>query len=139
MKVMRLINNLMVDDVVEAVDFYIENLGFELMMAVPEGTEEVVYSFEESVTYGFAALKHDDVEIMFQSKLSVKEEFPDMPECTAWCPSILYFQITDIEGLFEKLRDRVDIVKGLHEAFYGMKEFYMKDSNGYMLGFAEKA
>ena len=47
-------------------------------------------------------------------------------------------QVIGLEELFEKIKDEVEIVKGLHEAFYGMKEFYVRDKNGYMLGFAEK-
>jgi len=139
MNVTRLINNLMVGNVRETVQFYTEFLGFKLMMAVPEGTQDVVYELSEGTVYSFAALKNGDVEIMFQSAESILSEFSGVGHNDPGCRVILYMQVIGLEELFEKIKDEVEIVKGLHEAFYGMKEFYVRDKNGYMLGFAEKA
>lgn len=138
MTVKRLINNLMVSDVKESSGFFTEFLGFRLMMAVPEGTEDVVYGFADDGEYSFAALKNGDVELMLQSAGSVSNEFPNVAHNDPGCRVILYMEVTDLEELFETIKDEVEIVKGLHEAFYGMKEFYVRERNGYMLGFAEK-
>jgi uncharacterized glyoxalase superfamily protein PhnB len=48
-------------------------------------------------------------------------------------------QVNNIEDYYNVLSEKAEVVKGLYEAFYGMKEFYIKDPNGYMVGFAEKA
>lgn len=139
MKVKRLINNLMVENVRNSSEFYISNLGFELVIAVPDGTQDVEYSYRDGVTYAFAIIKKGEVELMFQSLKSVRDEFPEVHECGVGCSAIFYMQVTDIEELFEKLEYKTNIIKGLHESFYGMKEFYIKDPDGYILGFAEKA
>jgi len=128
----------MVGNVRETVEFYTEFLGFRLMMAVPEGTQEVVYEMNEDTVYSFAALKNGDVELMFQSAESIVSEFPDVGHNDPGCRIFLYMQVTELEELFEKIKGEVEIVKGLYEAFYGMKEFYVRDKNGYMLGIAEK-
>lgn len=138
MNVSKIINNLMVTDVRASVDYYESMLGFELVMAVPEGTEDVVDSMEDGVTYGFAVVKNSEVEIMFQSECSIRTEFPNLPECSSGSHAIFYMQVTGIDELFERLEDKVELVKGLYEAFYGIKEFYIKDPDGYILGFAEK-
>ncbi|PLX68712.1 MAG: glyoxalase [Denitrovibrio sp.] len=139
MNTTRLLNNLMVENVVDSLNFYISSLGFELVMAVPEGTEDIVYSLVEDQEYGFAVIKNGDVELMFQSLSSIKSEFPTINIDAASSRVIFYMQVIGIDELFASLEGKVDIVKGLHEAFYGMKEFYIKDFDGYILGFAEKA
>lgn len=139
MNVTKLLNNLMVESVRTSVSFYVTNLGFELVMAVPEGTEDVVYNFVDEQEYGFAVLRNGDVELMFQSLSSIREEFPSLCDCLSGCGVIFYMQVIDIDALFAELKEKVPVVKGLHEAFYGMKEFYIKDVDGYILGFAEKA
>ncbi|ADD68775.1 Glyoxalase/bleomycin resistance protein/dioxygenase [Denitrovibrio acetiphilus DSM 12809] len=138
MTISKLINNLMVADVRASADFYRNCLGFELVMAVPDGTHDAVQSFSDGVDYCFAVVKHGDVEIMLQSAESAKEEFPDISFSGDGSGTILYMQVKDVEGLFSLVKNNQNIIKGLHEAFYGMKEFYMKDPDGYILGFAEK-
>ncbi len=120
--------------------FYITHLGFELVMAVPEGTEDVVYSLVDGQEYGFAVLRNGDIELMFQSLDSIRTEFTGIDVDHQGCRVIFYMQVKGIDKLFfEDLEGKVTIIKGLHEAFYGMKEFYIHDSDGYLLGFAEKA
>lgn len=36
------------------------------------------------------------------------------------------------------VKDRAEIIIDLRTAWCGMQEFYMRDCNGYILGFAEK-
>ena len=51
----------------------------------------------------------------------------------------LYIEVEDIKGLYATLADKTTIVKDMHTTFYGMREFYIRDCNGYILGFAEAA
>lgn len=36
------------------------------------------------------------------------------------------------------LKKKVEIAKELSTTWYGMNEFYIRDNNGYILGFAEQ-
>jgi uncharacterized glyoxalase superfamily protein PhnB len=40
--------------------------------------------------------------------------------------------------MYENLKDKVTVVKELHTTWYGMQEFYVKDCNGYILGFSQQ-
>src|SRR6185503_7079828 len=49
----------------------------------------------------------------------------------------LYTYTTGVDGLFERLKDRVEIIEGPHDTFYGMREFLFRDLNGFWITFAE--
>jgi uncharacterized glyoxalase superfamily protein PhnB len=50
----------------------------------------------------------------------------------------LYFNVTGVQELFERIKDRVDIVWPLENREYGQKEFGIRDCDGYLLAFAEE-
>ena len=49
----------------------------------------------------------------------------------------LYVTTDDIDILHQRLRDRVDVVEAPHETFYGMREFTVRDPNGFWVTFGE--
>jgi uncharacterized glyoxalase superfamily protein PhnB len=49
----------------------------------------------------------------------------------------LYIQTEDLDDLYLRLRDRVEIREELHETFYGMKEFIIRDLNGFWITFGQ--
>ncbi|MDR2887623.1 MAG: hypothetical protein LBV26_06460 [Bacteroidales bacterium] len=49
-----------------------------------------------------------------------------------------YMQGEGIESLHEELKNRGFQVSELKLTWYGIKEFYIKDNNGYILGFGEE-
>jgi uncharacterized glyoxalase superfamily protein PhnB len=42
-----------------------------------------------------------------------------------------------VDDLYQKVKDKVTIASDMRTTFYGMKEFTIKDLNGYFLTFAE--
>jgi uncharacterized glyoxalase superfamily protein PhnB len=42
-----------------------------------------------------------------------------------------------LEELHEKLKDAVDVQEGIHDTFYGMREFIVRDINGFWVTFGE--
>lgn len=52
---------------------------------------------------------------------------------------LFYIQIKEIQTFYEKIKDRVKVIKGLERAFYGATEFSIQDLNGFILTFAENA
>ncbi|MDN6858994.1 bleomycin resistance family protein [Pseudomonas sp. CAN2814] len=51
----------------------------------------------------------------------------------------LYFQIVDVEGYFEQVKDHAQIAWPLQDMPYGSREFGVRDCNGYHLAFAQLA
>lgn len=49
----------------------------------------------------------------------------------------LYFNTDDDGGWWEKLKDKADVFYPLEEFEYGMREFAIKDCDGYILQFGK--
>ena len=49
-----------------------------------------------------------------------------------------YIEVEDINTIYNEIKEKAEVVKELETTWYGMQEFYVKDCNGYILGFAEK-
>ena len=118
--------NLIADDVNASVDFYTKHLGFKLAASVPE-----------TGSYGWAMVERDGVTIMFQSLKSLQEDMPSLNLDKKGSPGTFFIKMKGIEELFESLKGKVDIALEWRVTFYGMKEFGIKDPDGYYLVFAE--
>ena len=122
----KLTPNLMVEDVARTLVFYRETLGFEVLTTLPE-----------QEPFAFAMVKRDGVELMFQSRASLSENVPALSGAPIGSSQTFYIEVTGIQDLYERLRDRVEIVVDFHDTFYGTQEFYFRDINGYILSFSE--
>jgi uncharacterized glyoxalase superfamily protein PhnB len=49
----------------------------------------------------------------------------------------LYILTDNADDLFRRLKDRVQIVEELHDTFYGMREFIVRDKNGFWITFGQ--
>ena len=49
----------------------------------------------------------------------------------------LYVETAGVDEMLERLRDRVEIVEDVHDTFYGMREFIIRDINGFWITFGE--
>ena len=49
----------------------------------------------------------------------------------------LYVHTDDVDALYERLKDRVEVVEGLHDTFYGMREFIIRDLNRFWITFGQ--
>lgn len=118
--------NLMVEDVNKTVEYYQKVLGFELVMTVPN----------EGV-YNWAMMKRGNVEIMFQERNNIIDEYPVLKDKTPGGGLTFFTRVGNVEELYKELKDKVEIVLDLHKTFYGSKEFAIKDINGFVFTFAE--
>ena len=50
----------------------------------------------------------------------------------------LYIHTDDIDGLYERLKDRVDVVEPPHDTFYGMRELIIRDLNRFWITFGQE-
>jgi hypothetical protein len=49
----------------------------------------------------------------------------------------LYVYADDVEALYERIKDRVEVVEGPHNMFYGMREVIIRDLNGFWITFGQ--
>lgn len=118
--------NIIVDDVNQAVDYYAEKLGFNLIASVPE-----------KGTYNWAMVQRDGVSLMFQSLESIQDDMPSLKIDSKGSLGTFFIRMKGIDELYNQVKEKVEIAHTMRTTFYGMKEFVVRDLNGYFLAFAE--
>ncbi len=131
----RITPNMAVNNVYESVAFYHDILGFELLMAVAEEKSGFDTEMDRDKHYIWAMLKQGGVEIMLQETASLKEDAGDF-FTQIGASMTLYITVDEIDAFYERIRQHVQILKPLETTWYGMREFYLRDCNGYVLAFA---
>ncbi|MDR2205456.1 MAG: VOC family protein [Flavobacteriaceae bacterium] len=139
MKITKLAPNFEVSDIRKTVAFYTENFGFELIMAVPETQDGVEQTLSENKKYVYAMMQNGNVELMFEHSSTVGNNVLFEKERNIGATVSFYMDIEGIQEFYEKLKRKNLEITELKTTWYGMQEFYVKDLNGYILGFAEKA
>ena len=117
--------NIFVRDMNKTIEYY-QHLGFEVAMKVPEEGDVV-----------WAMLSCGSVNFMFQSFESLGEELPEISRQDGGS-LLLYIQTKEIVLFHDRIKENVNIIKGLEKTFYGATEFSIQDINGYILTFAEQ-
>ena len=132
----KLTPNLAVTHIPTTVSYYCNVLGFDLRMLVDEtmqGFEDT--TIDPSKTYIWAMVGHGDVEIMFQLKSNLEKEIGPLPAAPVLSGTV-YMETDDADTYYDRIKDQAVIHKKPDTAWYGMREFYVKDPDGYLLGFA---
>jgi uncharacterized glyoxalase superfamily protein PhnB len=117
--------NIFTNNIQETVALY-TLLGFEVTMSVPEQGDELVW----------VMMVNGSVTVMFQTYTSLADELPEINRKDGGS-LLLYITLKDIQGFFESVKDKVNVLKGLEKTFYGATEFSILDNNNYVLTFAE--
>lgn len=115
--------NIMVENVANTVQFYEEKLGFKKVLSVPEESENIE----------FAIMNKDSISLMFEEKNSLESEYPTLKTDRIKPTFTLFITVEDVKKVYEKLKDKVEIAKELHQTFYGKDEFAIYDNNGNIL------
>lgn len=130
--------NLAVNNISSTIKYYQENFDFKLQMIVDDSKS----SFNELLIkndkkYIWAMINKDNVSIMLQEVESLKEDIGVFFNRVG-ASLTLYIEVEDVDSLYLKVKDKVTIYHEIRDTWYGQKEFYIKDINGYILGFASK-
>ena len=107
-----------VPDVRATVEWY-ESIGFEVTDSYGN----------ESDGLSFAVMSFGSSKVMFSQD--------GLPSNAHRREVDLYIYTTQIDDRFSRLKDRVDVVEGPHDTFYGMREFIIRDLNRFWLTFAQ--
>ncbi len=106
-----------VPDVRATVEWY-TSIGFKL-----------VRQNEEDGEMNWAKLSFENSEVMFDAGGKSSSEFRREVD--------LYILVEDVDGLCRRLKERVELVEDLHETFYGMREFVIRDVNRFWVTFGQ--
>ena len=129
--------NLAVKDIKETIKYYQENFNFKVQMLVDESKTIFDTQIKEELNYVWAMIQKDNISIMLQSVESLKEDVGVFFD-NIGASLTLYIDVENVDDLYVKIKDKVIIYKELNTTWYGQREFYIKDINGYILGFASK-
>lgn len=118
--------NIMVESVSDTIKFYQETLGFDVELTVPE----------EGEVLNFAIIKKDSISIMLESKDAIIEEYPTLDTNEIRPMFTLFITVSDVEKLYNELKDKVSVAQDIHKTFYGKLEFAIFDNNKNILTFS---
>ena len=119
--------NLLVADVSRSLAFYVDLLGFERGMTVPEQPPFV-----------FASVTAGAVQIFFNEAQTAIKEYPPLGGRPLGATATMFIDVLAIDDLWTQLKGKVPVVVPLHTQWYGMKEFAIADPDGYLITFAER-
>jgi uncharacterized glyoxalase superfamily protein PhnB len=128
-----------VADVKATVKYYETNLGFRLVMTVPETQDGIEHDFAAGKEYVYAMIQKDTIEIFFQRTDTFKEDVKFSQGLPIAASVSFYMEVEGIKQLHLEMKEKQLEITELKAAWYGMHEFYLRDLNGYILGFAQKA
>ena len=103
-----------VPDVRATVDWY-ESIGFNVIAAYGN----------ESDGLSFAIVSFGDGEVMFSQGGETSAKRRREVD--------LYVYTEDVDELYERLKERVDVVERPHNTFYGMREVIIRDLNRFWI------
>jgi uncharacterized glyoxalase superfamily protein PhnB len=138
MKASKLTPTFEVSDIKKTIAFYSENFAFNLIMAVSETQDGIEQTLSDDKEYVYAMMQKDNVELMFQRSDTFKNDVVFSKGFPMGASVSFYMEIEGIKEFYESIRNKDLQTTELRTTWYGMQEFYLKDINGYILGFAEK-
>jgi uncharacterized glyoxalase superfamily protein PhnB len=125
--------NLMVLDVGRSIRFYRDVIGADIAFVV-DADQQTDMDGGIPPNAVFASLRVGDGEMMLQDRQSLAEDAPMVTaETEAGGSFTLYFRVDDVDGVVEKLPDGTETVKPLQTTWYGMKEIWVRDPDGYVI------
>lgn len=114
----RVVPMIHVPDVAATVAWY-RNIGFTVVETYGHDAEGM----------SFAIVAFGDTQVMFsEGGTSSTQRRREVD---------LYVYTDDVEEVYQRLKDRVEVVEGLHDTFYGMRELIIRDVNRFWITFGQ--
>ncbi len=116
---------LFVEEIEPCLPFWIERLGFEKTVEVPDGNK-----------LGFVILVKDNVEVMYQSHASVEKDIPGLVKWPLKPATFLYVEVAGLDDIIKRL-EGANVVVPVRKTFYGAREIGVREPGGNVVVFAE--
>jgi uncharacterized glyoxalase superfamily protein PhnB len=123
----KLTPNLLVANVERSLAFYVDVLGFERGMTVPE-----------QAPFVFASVTSGSVEIFFNDAAAAVKEYGGFAGKPIGATGTMFVETDNVDALHDRLTSAAKIVMPLVTQFYGMREFAIEDPDGYVITFAAR-
>ena len=115
---------LVVDAIEPCLPFWVDRLGFTKIAEVPEGDR-----------LGFVILQKDGIEVMYQSRASLRKDIPALADAPAGGTS-LYIEVADVAAV-ERAVKGAEIVVPRRKTFYGADEIGVREPGGNVVVFGQ--
>jgi uncharacterized glyoxalase superfamily protein PhnB len=109
-----------VRDLRESIDFYTSKLGFVCNGVWPEDGNP-----------SWASLTNGSADLMF----AIRNQHSTVAEPTF--TGTFYLYPGDVDAAWEELKDAVEVEYPIEDFIYGMREFGIRDCNGYLLQYGQ--
>jgi uncharacterized glyoxalase superfamily protein PhnB len=114
---------LVVDEIEPSLAFWVGRLGFVATAEVPEGDR-----------LGFVILEKDGVEVMFQTRDSLRADVPALADAPA--ATSLFIEVLDLDAVAEAV-EGLEVLIPRRRTFYGMDEIGVREPGGHPVTFAQ--
>jgi catechol 2,3-dioxygenase-like lactoylglutathione lyase family enzyme len=121
---MKITAVLIVDSIEKSLPFWVERMGFEKTVEVPEGDRA-----------GFVMLAGSGAELMLQTVESVRKDEPKFAAPADRTRASIFIEVDDFEDTRHRLRG-YPIAMEERTTFYGMREIGVFEPNGHVVIFA---
>jgi catechol 2,3-dioxygenase-like lactoylglutathione lyase family enzyme len=117
----KLTPNLVVSSIERCLPFWVDRLGFEKTVEVPDGD-----------CLGFVILRRGPIEVMLQSRASLAKDVAAIAEGPH--RSVLYVEVADLATVRAALDGWPQVVPE-RTTFYGAREIIVRDPEGHVVFF----
>jgi hypothetical protein len=118
---------LIVDAIEPCLPLWVDRLGFQKTAEVPEGSQ-----------LGFVILARDDVEVMYQTRASVRKDLGAAISDPVGHSVVLFIEVPNLE-VIERSLAGVPLALPRRRTFYGMDEIGVREAGGHLVIFAQPA
>lgn len=125
MTVKKVTSILFAEEIEPCLKFWVERLGFEKTIDVPEGNK-----------LAFAILQKGGVELMYQTFASAEKDVSGISPEVRKGPSFLYVEVEDLEQIIAAMKGS-EVIMPVRTTFYGAREVAIKEPAGHIITFAQ--
>jgi uncharacterized glyoxalase superfamily protein PhnB len=125
MTVNKLTPILFAEEIEPCLKFWVERLGFEKTIYVPDGDK-----------LAFAILQKGGVELMYQTYASAEKDVSMVSPEVRKGPSFVYVEVENLDQIISATKG-AEVVMPVRTTFYGAKEIGIKDPAGHIITFAQ--
>ena len=123
---MKITAVLLVEEIEKSLPFWVERMGFEKTVEVPEGKR-----------LGFVILAREGAELMLQTIESVRKDAPQFVPKAGTSVAALFIEVDDFADTVRRL-DGYAIALAERTTFYGMREIGVVEPGGHTVIFASR-
>jgi uncharacterized glyoxalase superfamily protein PhnB len=125
-KLNKLTPVLVVDAIEPCLSFWTERLGFAKVAEVPDGDR-----------LGFVILAKDSVEVMYQTRESVRKDIPALASAAGGATN-LYIDVADVAAV-ERAVKGAEVIVPRRKTFYGADEIGVREPGGNVVIFGQNS